>query len=294
MTTGFKIIKYKFDKEGRDCVAHEERWTDWPVVYLINDSKSIYVGETSNAAERMAQHLANPEKKWLQRINIIFDETFNKSAILDIEQNLIQYFSADANTNWWQIKKNVLNTYKILNKNWGQSSKHNYYQRESYVSKIDEIREQLRKLWLARNNIEDIRNSDLFKYSPYNTLTEEQNQVSKSIIYDMINKLKEWKEWTAIINWWAWTWKTIVLINMIYKLINACKIDFDEAVDDPELYDYIEFIHNIKTFIKQYKWDGWELKIAYISPMTSLRATISEVFKNTWHWLKSSLVIYLH
>ena len=48
---------------------------------------------------------------------------------------------------------------------------------------------------------------------------------------------------STLINAWAWTWKTIVLINMIYKLINASKMDFDEAIDDPELSDYIQFIH---------------------------------------------------
>ncbi len=35
---------------------------------------------------------------------------------------------------------------------------------------------------MANSRIEDIKNSDLFKYSPYNTLTEEQNEVCRSII----------------------------------------------------------------------------------------------------------------
>jgi hypothetical protein len=40
---------------------------------------------------------------------------------------------------------------------------------------------------------------------------------------------------------------------MIYKLINASNMDFDEAIDDPELSDYIQFIHDIKNFIHKYK-----------------------------------------
>jgi hypothetical protein len=35
------------------------------------------------------------DKKKLTNIEIIFDDTFNKSAILDIEQNLIKLFNAD-------------------------------------------------------------------------------------------------------------------------------------------------------------------------------------------------------
>lgn len=279
MSKDFIIKQYNFDDFWKQQVAIEEKWRDRPVVYLINNSKSIYIWETNSAVTRFWQHLMNPERTWLKRINIIFDDTFNKSAILDIEQNLIQYFWAD-------------NRYEILNKNWWQSAKHNYYQRESYISKFDLIREQLRKLWLADKNIADIRNSDLFKYSPYNTLTEEQEDVSKDIIYDIIEKLKNKKDGTAIINWWAGTWKTIVLINMIYKLINASKMDFDEAIDDPELTDYIQFIHDIKNFISKYKWKNWELKLAYISPMVSLRSTIKEVFHKTWNWLKWSLVIW--
>jgi hypothetical protein len=68
---------------------------------------------------------------------------------------------------------------------------HDYYQREFYVSKVDKIWESLMKMKLSINPIEVLRNSDLFKFSPYNSLTEEQNNVSKSIIYDMINTLSK-------------------------------------------------------------------------------------------------------
>jgi hypothetical protein len=58
------------------------------------------------------------------------------------------------------------------------------------------------------------------------------------------------------------------------------------------LSDYIQFIHDIKNFIHEYKWRNWELKLAYISPMVSLRSTIKEVFNKTWNWLKWSLVMW--
>lgn len=275
----FEIKKYPFSHNGALSLMKNNKWKDWPVVYIINNEKKIYIWETSNAFNRVNQHLVSESKKWLQWINIIFDDTFNKSAILDIEQNLIQYFWAD-------------NKYEILNKNWWQSAKHNYYQREAYINKFDLIREELKNLWLVNKNAIDIRNSDLFKYSPYNTLTEEQDNVSKDIIYDIMKKLSNNEEWVSIIKGWAWTWKTIVLINMIYKLINAPKLELDEAIDDQELSDYIQFIHDIRKFTKKYKWQNWKLKMAYISPMVSLRSTLKEVFNNTWNWLKSSMVCW--
>ena len=54
---------------------------NWPVVYVLNNKKLAYVGETVNAARRAEQHLANPDKKKLTEIRIISDSDFNKSVI---------------------------------------------------------------------------------------------------------------------------------------------------------------------------------------------------------------------
>ena len=279
MVNNFVIKKYEFNEFWKQKIAQEDKGRNRPVVYLLNNSKLLYVWETSSAANRISQHLDDKNKKWLTQINIIFDNTFNKSAILDIEQSLIQYFWAD-------------NNYKLMNKNGWQSAKHNYYQREMYMSKFDMIWNELRREWIAKWDINDIRNSDLFKYSPYNTLTVEQERVSRTIIVDIIEKLEKNQDWSYIIKWWAWTGKTVVLINMLYKLINACNMDFDSAIDNPELSEYVQFIHIIKNFLEKYKWKWMELKIAYVSPMTSLRATIKEVFNKTWNWLKWSIVMW--
>ena len=120
-------------------------------------------------------------------MNIIFDDEYNKSAILDIEQSLIQLCNADQK-------------YKLQNLNGGQSEKHNYYQREKYINKIDKIWDELTKRGMTNLSIEDLKNTDLFKYSPYNTLTSEQNEVCKLIIYDMMDKLLNNLDGTSIIH----------------------------------------------------------------------------------------------
>ena len=77
--------------------------------------------------------------------------------------------------------------------------KHNYYQREKYINKIEKIWEVLTQKGMTNLTIEDIKNTDLFKYSSYNTLTPEQNEVCKLIIYDIMDKLANSIDATSVI-----------------------------------------------------------------------------------------------
>lgn len=271
----FKICQYAFNKNGKLNILNEKHGRNWPVVYLIHNKKELYIGETQNAYQRIEQHLKNPNRKNLKVLNIIFDEEFNKSAILDIEQSLIHLCGAD-------------NKYKLQNIKGGQSEKHNYYQREKYINKLEKIWDELTKLGMTNNSIENIRNLDLFKYSPYNTLTPEQNEVCKEIIYDIISKLVKGQNGTSIINGGAGTGKTIILINIIYKLINSKRMEIDFSEDDEDLTDNNQMIHDLKDFIKEY---GRDLKIGYVVPMTSIRKTLKTVFKKTKNGLKANLII---
>ena len=178
------IKSFKFSSEGRNLVLNEARGRDWPVVYLINNKKYLYMGETSNFFNRFGQHLNNKQKRGLKDIHVVFDEEFNKSATLDIEQILIRMCSAD------QI-------FNLLNGNTGQSSRHNYYQREKYLHKIEGTKEVkgiwdcLRDLNLANSTYESIVNSDLFTYSPYTALTVEQEDVCYNVLNDLLNGLRK-------------------------------------------------------------------------------------------------------
>ena len=69
--------------------------TNWPVVYLIENGKQIYIGETNSFKRRMKQHYMNSSKRVLNKVHLISDNDFNKSAIRDIESALIGYFDAD-------------------------------------------------------------------------------------------------------------------------------------------------------------------------------------------------------
>ena len=272
------IESYEFSSLGRDMLSKNKKAEDWPVVYLINSDEKMYIGETQNAVVRFEQHLKSPEKKGLKVINVIYDDEFNKSAILDIEQSLIQLCGADGK-------------YKLLNCNGGQSSKHNYYQRKKYLDKIDDIWRALKKKKIVVNDLEDIRNSDLFKYSPYNTLTAEQSAASNAIIEDIVEKLSKNIDGTAIINGGAGTGKTIVLTNLMYKLVNATRFDVDDSLDDPDASEYLHLMMLIQNYLKKHGEGSKKLKIGYICPMSSLRKTMKKVFRLTANGLKSEMVI---
>ena len=113
------IKQYNFNDNGINSIKKEKYGIDWPVVYILSSSKEAYIGETQNAYGRMVQHKKNPCRYTLTKVSLITSETFNKSAILDIENMLITYMHADG-------------VFSLQNANGGQSKLHNYYQRAFY------------------------------------------------------------------------------------------------------------------------------------------------------------------
>ena len=258
------IETFRFDQSGLNRVKCLPKGSDWPVVYLISNSHQVYIGVTSSASIRFRQHLDNPERKRLKEIHILFDTEFNKSAILDIEQSLIQLVSAD-------------NIYEILNKNGGQSQKHNYYQREKYQAKISAIWSQLQKKKLATKDYEVIINSDLFKFSPYNSLTEEQTVACFTVLDDAIDMLNKNIKGAFVLHGAAGTGKTVVLINIINRLVNATDFEMDDTDVEEALSPYLRIRRKIADYVNQHG----PLKVALVLPMASIRKTLKTVFRKT-------------
>ena len=290
------IRTFNFPKSAATAIASSYHGTNWPVVYLIHNSDEIYVGETTSAYVRYCQHSdprgANwPDRKKLNTIEIIFDDKFNKSAILDIEQSLIQLMEAD---NAIQ-KEKKLHSFELQNKNGGQSCQHDYYNRITYQTQLEDIWADLIKRGLAYNSYNDIKNSDLFKYSPYNSLTGEQEAACRDILRDMMDSLITGKKGTAILKGAAGTGKSIVLINMISTLIKSLnvKFDFDPSVDEAAgINERLELHNEIQRFFQKWKEKtGYsDLKIGFVVPMSSIRSTFKYVFSASKS-LKGKMVI---
>lgn len=269
MNSNLEVKGYEFNTDTLDSI--NPKYINWPVVYLINNNNEIYIGETSNIKSRMKQHLDNPDRKYLELINIIFDKQFNKSAILDIEQNLIRMFYADTRFN---------SDNGILNKNNGQSSKHNYYQREMYLNKLVNIWEKLKQKKLVNKSYNNIINSDIYKYSPFISLTNEQEDIMCKIINNILDCLegKSTNE-TSIITGLAGTGKTILAINLIYNIVNANLINIDTFKEDSEVENLLEFDKTMHRLRKYILYNG-KIKIGFVVPMQSLRETLNVVFKS--------------
>lgn len=269
MKLNFEVKEYEFNDKALNNI--NRKYINWPVVYLINSNNKVYIGETSNIKSRMKQHLNNPARKFLKIINIIFDEKFNKSAILDIEQNLIRMFYAD---NRFDSNKG------ILNKNNGQSSKHNYYQREMYLNKLEDIWKKLQQKKLAQKSYNSIINSDIYKYSPFTSLTNEQQDIMCKIINNILDCLEgKTTNKTSIITGLAGTGKTVLAINLIYTIVNADFSNIDtfkegEDIKIEILSEYDRTIHRLRTYILRNE----KIKIGFVVPMTSLRKTLKTVF----------------
>ena len=278
------IHPYVFNDDGLKELEETPRGINWPVVYLIHNDDCIYIGETTSAAYRMSQHLRNEEKKQLDVIEIVFDNEYNKSVILDYEQRLIRYFAVDGR-------------FKVLNKNKGQQASHDYYDRKGYRSKFPALWNELRKKKLVNKSIEVIENDNIFKFSPYNSLTAEQNRTAITIlktVVDSFHLVGNDVHSLSLVNGCAGTGKTVLAISIINSLVNAVNIDESE-IDDIHEYDEmdmekLEALKKVKDFILRER-NGKPLSIGFVFPMDGIRGTVRKVFKACGNGLTADMVI---
>lgn len=234
------IKELSFEDESIIELKEEKYTRDWPVVYLLENGHEAYVGETMSALSRLKQHIKNPERLKLDKAHIFIDDEYNKSAAQDVESWLIQYLAADGN-------------FKLQNANKGMVD-HDYFDRQRYRAKFELLWEDLQQKGLATNNLVQLRNSDIFKYSPYKSLTQEQLDIANEISRNLINDEHK----TYIINGDPGTGKSVLAVYLA-KLLG-------ELEDKPDL------------------------KVALIIPMTSLRHTLQKVFRKV-KGLNASMVL---
>ena len=266
--SAFNIQHYDFNQQLFDQFQGQHYAQDlWPVVYVLSDGdvKEAYVGETTDALSRMSSHLKNDIKKKLSIVHFITSEKFNKSATLDIESNLIKYISGDGQ-------------YKLINGNVGLAN-HNYYQKkEVYWDMFTSIWDNLRSEGVVKHSLEHIDNSDLFKYSPYKSLTLEQRIGLRTIMENLLDD----KYNNVIVEGGAGTGKTILAI-FLFKLLNSDLEDFNFGEFGEDELAFIELVQQLK---KKYP----SPKMGLVVPMSSFRNTLKQVFKNV-KGLKTSMVI---
>lgn len=253
-----EVNRYNFDDDvSVELNANFFVKNFWPLVYIISDgkTKTAYIGETADAFSRMQSHLKNDKKSKLSSVLLITCDKFNKSATLDVESSLIKYMSAD-------------NVFKLLNGNMGLSN-HNYYQKnEIYHEVFKTVWDELRSLGVTKHSLDFLDNSDLFKYSPYKSLTSDQNiglvEILESLAGNEGNQI--------IAQGGAGTGKTILAI-FLFKLLS-------DEVGDVNFTEFGESKSKVSLLTKKIKREFPVLSMALVVPMASFRKTLQKVFRN--------------
>lgn len=264
--TPFDIERLDFTSPAVSTwAAGDERRTNWPVVYVLNGedasvgTSSVYVGETVGAATRIRQHLANPSKIGFRQVHVVIDETFNKSACLDLESHLIRWFAGDGQ-------------FMVMNGNEGITDAR-YYERDLYREGFREIFEKLRVEGLFQRSIPEIENTDLFKLSPFKVLTPEQAIAVEDIVEGLLEDLGSGARSVSVIDGHPGTGKTILAIFLMKLLADIRDHDdADEVEPDSVFADF--FVPDSRTLLEG-------LRIGFVVPQQSLRESIKRVFKRT-------------
>ena len=200
---------------------------DYPTVYIIDQpgkqSKyrhdyTVYVGETIDIQRRTLEHLngdAERRTDWqgLKNANnahmfVIGHKHFNKSLTLDIENRMMQYLSS-------------VDAVSHLN-NRRENAQRMYYTEDEFVPIFNKIWDSLaakkkyKYLFPARSEVEK---SAIFKASPFNKLTPEQNK-AKDLILQRVQEVLDKKDTGQLIlvTGDAGAGKTVLMSNVYYDL----------------------------------------------------------------------------
>lgn len=264
-----KIDQYPFNELGIEEIKNISYGINWPVVYILNGEKEAYIGETISAYKRMRQHKANNKRTRLNKVHIVYDSEFNKSATLDIEALLINYMAADQK-------------YKLQNVTSGIGRECNYYDRDKYLAKFDNIWNALIQKGIAKHDRLFLENLNIFKFSPFKKLTEDQYSTAMDIIKMIISNKQKNKKSTFVVSGNPGTGKT-VLAAYLMKFLSEFKTNSPNIIFNENHINYTSIIN----MVSHYQGD---MKIALVVPMESLRKTLKGVFKQT-DGLRANMVI---
>lgn len=225
----FKIIEGDFKNNK---YSNEEYLDNWPMLYILENGKKAYIGESNHVKTRMTQHTTNEEKRIFNKVHFIYSRLFNQSVTFDYESKLIQYIVADE-------------LFQVTNKNSGIADKQ-YYEKEKYDKKFELLWRKLQKEKLVKHSLEEIENSDLFKYSPYKELNDSQRKA----VEDILAQIESGNVNRVVVNGMPGSGKTIVAVYLMKYLA-----------------DSEEFAGK---------------KIGFVVPQTSLRKTMKFIFRSIY------------
>ena len=132
----FKIIEGDFKNNK---YSNEEYLDNWPMLYILENGKKAYIGESNHVKTRMTQHATNEEKRIFNKVHFIYSRLFNQSVTFDYESKLIQYIVADE-------------LFQVTNKNSGIADKQ-YYEKGKYDKKFELLWRKLQQEKLVKHSL---------------------------------------------------------------------------------------------------------------------------------------------
>ncbi|AWH92524.1 DUF2075 domain-containing protein [Dietzia lutea] len=258
--TSFRIDKLAFDADAVSVWADTDpRHKNWPVVYTLDGQSEIYIGESINGSGRLRQHIDSGKKQQLSHARVIIDDTFNKSACLDLESYLIRLAAGDGK-------------YTILNRNDGITNA-DYYGRAEYQEKFELIFEALLSEGVFTRTVPEIENTDLFKLSPFKALNQEQAITVEDILSGLFHDLANGQSSRILIHGEPGTGKTVVAIYLMKLLADIQGTDETEPPEGDSLLSEF-FAPGFPELLENFT-------IGLVIPQQSLRKSIQGVFKKT-------------
>lgn len=267
----FTIRQFPFNDCGQASSVLTEGGNNWPVVYLISNDTDIFIGETTSFGERFREHLYDKNKRYNRFTEICFayDGTENKSVVQDYESNLVRLFDADGRFQ------------RVFTASPGQSHIHAYHQQDLYDAKVSVLWNQLYGLNLTKLDYQSVKNSLIYKLSPFTSLSSEQREVMKAIFEDFLDSLRSGQKGGALVNGGAGTGKSLMAVKIIDILLNAGRYLVDwEHSEGVYGEDWRWLLSRLEKNITQ----NGPLKVAYIAPQQSFNAdmqrTLGKVSRN--------------
>lgn len=214
---------------------------NYPIVYILYNEKkkpSAYIGQTVQVSRRLRNHIEDKKRKNLNRSILIGHEKFNQSATYNIESNLINYFIAD---NHYQLQNVSQTRSRVM---------HNYYQKSLYNEELFQlIWEKLREEKIVSDTVENLRNKDIYKLSPYKELSPQQLDIKNEILEFCKEHVKKEGNHVIAIEGDAGTGKSVLLSSLFNTIQDLAKDDSSllYGTDNYLLVNHTEMLKTYKS-----------------------------------------------
>ncbi len=252
------IVEYPYSASTLRTISYWQFSTNWPIVYIMHNDTDAYVGETLDGIRRTKQHLEEESETDYKLICMVSDKDFNKSVILDMESFLIKYMSADGR-------------FRLQNGNAGIAD-HNYFNKDIYQDTLRYTWDKLRERGLAVHTLDEIENSDLYKYSPYKALTADQNDALLRIMCALRDHNHNGTKNLIVVRGGAGTGKTILAVYLV-KILQELSDGRMPYYQNEDGIENLDFLRSIGEKLGN-------LKIGFVVPMQSLRESLKAVFRS--------------